>query len=122
MIQRDQNRASVIIWSVANETPINDTRNTFLKSLISEARQLDDTRLISAASNQTSYKNGKVFFNDPLGEVLDVLGINEYIGWYSPWQAGRKILNGKHHDKPLIMTEFGAEAKSGNHGECCCSA
>ena len=118
MILRDQNRASIIIWSVANETPINDTRNTFLKSLISEARQLDDTRLISAASNQTSYKNGKVFFNDPLGEVLDVLGINEYIGWYSPWQASPEETKWESiYDKPLIMTEFGAEAKSGNHGD-----
>ena len=118
MIMRDQNRASVIIWSVANETPINDVRNKFLRSLVSETRQQDNTRLISAASNQTSYNNGKVIVKDPLGEVLDVIGINEYIGWYSPWQSSPEETKWESiYDKPLIMTEFGAEAKAGNHGD-----
>ena len=118
MIQRDQNRASIIIWSVANETPINDVRNKFLRSLVNEARRQDNTRLISAASNQTNYENRKVMINDPLGEVLDVIGINEYIGWYSPWQSNPEETKWESiYDKPLIMTEFGAEAKSGNHGD-----
>ena len=46
--------------------------------------------------------------NDPLGEYLDVLGLNEYLGWYGgrPEDADRmqwKIA----WDKPLIMSEFG---------------
>ena len=33
VINRDKNRASVIIWSMANETPTSDARNIFLNKL-----------------------------------------------------------------------------------------
>ena len=49
LVQRDWNRASVIIWSVANETPDIDERLRFLKKLIKQTRAMDDTRLVSAA-------------------------------------------------------------------------
>jgi beta-glucuronidase len=49
MINRDKNRANVIIWSVANETPVSEQRTKFLTDLINWARNLDETRLISAA-------------------------------------------------------------------------
>ena len=38
MIARDQNRASVIVWSEANETPVSDARTRFLKTLVNDAR------------------------------------------------------------------------------------
>jgi beta-glucuronidase len=49
MIARDKNRAAIIIWSMANETPVEPARLTFLKQLAEKARALDSTRLISAA-------------------------------------------------------------------------
>lgn len=49
LIERDWNRASVIIWSVANETPYSQSRMDFLRKLIDESRRLDDSRLVSAA-------------------------------------------------------------------------
>lgn len=49
LVQRDWNRASVIIWSVANETPNTKPRLKFLRRLIDDTRALDDTRLVSAA-------------------------------------------------------------------------
>lgn len=49
LVRRDWNRASVIIWSVANETPYSEPRMTFLSELIDQVRTLDDTRLVSAA-------------------------------------------------------------------------
>ena len=48
-LERDRNRAAVIVWSMANETPVSEARQTFLKRLIEHARGLDSTRLISAA-------------------------------------------------------------------------
>ena len=45
MIARDKNRAAVVIWSVANETPLSNARLSFLKNLISHTRSLDGTRL-----------------------------------------------------------------------------
>ena len=48
-ILRDRNRASIAIWSVANETPVTDARNAFLATLVRDVRALDDTRLVTAA-------------------------------------------------------------------------
>ena len=49
LVQRDWNRASVIIWSVANETPNTKPRLKFLRRLIDDTRAMDETRLVSAA-------------------------------------------------------------------------
>ncbi len=49
LVQRDWNRAAVIIWSVANETPNSEARMKFLGQLIDDIRSMDDSRLISAA-------------------------------------------------------------------------
>ncbi|HBX65321.1 MAG TPA: beta-glucuronidase, partial [Balneolaceae bacterium] len=45
MMIRDKNRAAVVLWSIANETPVSEGRNTFLKNLADRARAIDDTRL-----------------------------------------------------------------------------
>ncbi|NJO89086.1 MAG: glycoside hydrolase family 2, partial [Chloroflexia bacterium] len=48
-ILRDRNRANIIIWSIANETPVIPERLTFLTNLAGYVRSIDNTRLISAA-------------------------------------------------------------------------
>src|SRR6266478_8731053 len=118
MITRDKNRAAVIVWSMANETPLGDARLSFLKKLIEHARSLDSSRLISAAMERHYTDDQTQMIDDPLGEYLDVLGCNEYVGWYDglPEKADRLEWKTKYH-KPLIMSEFGAEAPYGNHGD-----
>ncbi|MEM7585256.1 MAG: glycoside hydrolase family 2 TIM barrel-domain containing protein [Acidobacteriota bacterium] len=118
MIQRDRNRASVVIWSVANETPRSAPRLEFLKGLIDEARRLDPTRLISAATEISWQEGGEAHLDDPLGKHLDVLGVNEYVGWYGgvPEDA-QQLVWSSSHDKPLIISEFGAGALAGHHGD-----
>lgn len=118
MIARDKNRAAVVIWSVANETPLSDARLSFLKNLISHARSLDSTRLISAALERHYIDATTQMIDDPLGEYLDVLGCNEYVGWYDglPDKADRLEWKSKYQ-KPLIMSEFGADARYGHHGD-----
>jgi beta-glucuronidase len=123
MIRRDRNKASVVLWSVANETPNTPARLAFLRSLINTAHTDDPTRLVTAAllvTTQPASPEGirtKVI-DDPLGEYLDVLGSNEYIGWYegTPDLASRTRWQSKYN-KPLIMSEFGGDAKFGLHGE-----
>ncbi len=119
MIRRDRNKASVILWSVANETPNTPARLDFLRTLIKTARQNDPTRLVTAAllvSRSASDKDARVL-DDPLGTDLDVLGCNEYIGWYegTPELADRTTWSSSYN-KPLIMSELGAGAKAGLHG------
>ena len=118
MIARDKNRAAVVIWSVANETPLGDARLAFLKNLIEHARSLDATRLISAAMERHYIDATTQMIDDPLGEYLDVLGCNEYVGWYDglPEKADRLEWKSKYQ-KPLVMSEFGGDALYGHHGD-----
>jgi beta-glucuronidase len=116
MIRRDRNKASVILWSLSNETPNTPARTKFLTDLANEARQLDPTRLITSAIIGPRIENQQAVNNDPLCDALDVIGQNEYVGWYtlSPEQADS--IRWTFPQKPVIMSEFGAEAKAGNHG------
>ncbi len=118
MIARDHNRASVVLWSLSNETPVKPERITFLRQLAGNARQQDPTRLITSALNHVDEAGPDVrVLNDPVGEFLDVLGLNEYLGWYwgRPEDADRMQWK-TAWDKPLIMSEFGAENPYGRHG------
>jgi beta-glucuronidase len=118
MIARDKNRAAVVIWSMANETPLSDARLSFLRNLVTLARSLDPGRLISAAMERHYLDPTTQMIDDPLGEYLDVLGCNEYVGWYDglPQKADRLEWRTKY-EKPLIMSEFGGDALFGNHGD-----
>ena len=118
MIARDKNRAAVVIWSVANETPLSDARLTFLKDLIAHARHLDPTRLLSAAMERHYLNPTTQMIDDPLGEFLDVLGCTEYVGWYDGLPEKADGLEWKSkYQKPLVMSEFGGDALFGHHGD-----
>jgi beta-glucuronidase len=116
MIRRDRNKASVILWSVSNETGNNPTRTKFLTDLANEARKLDSTRLITSALNSEHVVGETATLNDPLTDALDVVGVNEYIGWYGGVPEDADNMHWVLPEKPIIMSEFGAEAKIGNHG------
>jgi beta-glucuronidase len=121
MIARDHNRAALIIYSVANETPISDARNGFLRRLIQDAHSADPTRLVSAAlqANQLVDTNRMTIrLNDPIAGDLDVLGDNEYIGWYVGRPGDADSIDWvSEYNKPLIMSEFGGDALFGYHGD-----
>jgi beta-glucuronidase len=119
-ILRDRNRASIAIWSVANETPVSDARNTFLRTLVSDVRALDDTRLVSAAllvERDRSAAVPTMTMADPLAGDLDIVSINTYNGWYTNDRLSDLTGSVWHvpTDKPLIFSEFGADAKAGFH-------
>jgi len=120
VITRDKNRASVIIWSMANETPVSEPRLVFIRTLIDMARSMDNTRLISAALEKHQKPNEPLtmVLEDPLAEYIDVLGMNEYLGWYDglPEKIGKVKWEIKY-DKPLIVSEFGGGALQGLHGD-----
>jgi beta-glucuronidase len=115
-IRRDRDKASVILWSIANETPNTPERTQFLKTLAGDARALDSSRLITAALLVRTEGHDK-YIDDSLGDALDVIGANEYVGWYEqrPEDADTTVWH-IAYNKPLIMSEFGADAKAGLHG------
>jgi beta-glucuronidase len=117
-ISRDRNRANVIIWSLANETPVSDSRTVFLTRLAKLVREMDNTRLLSAALEKHYINDTLAIVQDPLADILDIVSFNEYIGWYDglpekctrvSWQIP--------YDKPVFISEFGADAKYGYHGD-----
>lgn len=120
LIARDGNRASVIVWSVANETPATPPRTRFLRNLIDLARSLDGTRLVSAAmeiETDPADPHHKIV-RDPLGEFTDLLSFNEYIGWYSGLPDDlAQVRWTLAYDKPVMISEFGADAQQGFHAD-----
>lgn len=117
MIVRDRNKASVIIWSVGNETPVSPARTSFMKALIDRARELDGTRLMAAAL-EVNYNKDENLIDDPLGQFTDIVAVNEYLGWYGGLPDAAQTAKWKTaYDKPLFFSETGAGAKGGFHAD-----
>ena len=116
MILRDQNRANIIIWSIANETPHSAERDDFLGRLSQHARGLDNTRLISMAMEVTGASNYKNRLQDNMNKFVDVVSFNQYIGWYRDVNDAPKMEWEIPYDKPVIVSEFGGGARYGLHG------
>jgi beta-glucuronidase len=120
MIARDKNRCAIIFWSVANETKPSPARNQVLAGYIQLCRSLDNTRLITTAfNNNVDYDvaSKSVKLSDPLSELVDVVSVNKYFGWYNPWPAAPKSIKWEVcFDKPFIYSEFGGEAMYGQSG------
>ena len=117
MISRDRNRAAIVIWSIANETPHSAPRDRFLGNLATYARSLDDTRLISMAMEVTSARNYVNRLQDNLNEFVDVISFNEYVGWYRDPKDAPKMTWEIPYDKPVIVSEFGGGALKGKYGD-----
>jgi len=108
LIRRDRNRASVIIWSVGNENPDSDPRLAFMSKLAETAKALDPTRLTSAAC---LVDPAALRIADRLASVIDIIGINEYYGWYMPnFEELIAIGENSDPDRPVVITETGADA------------
>ena len=119
LVQRDKSHPSVVAWSLANEPHSRRLEaRAFFAELIALARELDPTRLVTLVSyvghDETSF------------ELCDFLCVNRYNGWYT--ESGRiadgmKLLSAdldrihERYQKPLVLSEFGADAVAGMHAE-----
>ena len=128
-VRNNLNHPSVLTWSVANEPAEaggnlgNYSANVvrYVREASRAVRLLDDTRLVGLD------RQSRV--GEPLTTAahpyLDVLGVNEYFGWYRSVIDNRpdlpatttadlsRFLDDLHAanpDLPLVITEFGAEA------------
>ena len=120
MVMRDKNRCSVAFWGIANETATSAPRNEFLKHMKQCCLDIDSTRLITAAFDLVRFNRESRNFemNDSIINILDMVAINKYMGWYHDWplapdQAVWNVAPGK----PLFISEFGGEALYGKHGD-----
>ncbi len=115
---RDKNHPCVVMWSVANEPDTAETNAApYFERVFAAMHQLDSTRPVTMAFCTQVEKDG-------CGRFADVICLNRYFGWYS--QSGRidlvrdllqsDLLAWKNkYNKPLMMTEFGADTIAGIH-------
>ncbi|WP_461633088.1 glycoside hydrolase family 2 protein [Labilibaculum euxinus] len=118
MVTRDKNRAAVAIWSLSNETySSTPNRNDALISLTQKCKAMDSTRLISHVINTQGYGDNTFTVRDSLYKYSDIVAINEYIGWYIPWQGKPSDTKWEidFPNKPVFISEFGGEALYGNN-------
>ena len=134
LIARDKNRACVILWSLANE-PMDDgfvagamrgkvdgtdgykaRGRRFFDALFAHARSRDDTRPLTIAHAP--------FSDGSWQEHSDVLCLNRYGGWYDNHGRLDQAMPGitseldalhRRTGKPIMLTEFGADAIAGMH-------
>jgi beta-glucuronidase len=117
MITRDKNRANIIIWSIANETPQSPERYDFLSRLAAKARSLDNTRFVSAALEKEEVKPGLITVDDQLSKLFDIISFNEYVGWYDGLPEKCDRVNWTFsEEKPVVISEFGGECVYGLRG------
>jgi beta-glucuronidase len=120
VINRDKNRACVIIWSMANETPVSESRTTFLKKLAAHAREVDNSRLISAAleTHSNPANPNERIVEDPFADYVDIVNFNEYVGWYDGLPDKCDLIEWNiKYNKPVMISEFGGDALQGMHGD-----
>ncbi|EDO39902.1 predicted protein, partial [Nematostella vectensis] len=123
LIRRDKNHPSVVMWSVANEPHTDtDTAAAYLRSVIDLAKKLDkQARPVTYVTMLSHEKGGK---EDKAAQFCDVIAFNRYFGWYTfPGQQNRIAgaleweMRGwfDRYHKPVLITEYGAEAIAGLH-------
>lgn len=120
LIQRDKNRPSVVIWSIANEPDgIAEGAREYFAPLADYARSLDPTRPLTCVN--VMYSPAK---EDTLSDLFDVCCINRYYGWYNfsgDLSAARIAFKQELEEwverlnQPIIITEYGVDTMAGLH-------
>ncbi|XP_051891617.1 beta-glucuronidase [Pristis pectinata] len=118
LVHRDKNRPSVVMWSVANE-PASGLlpADYYFKTLISSTKAMDPTRPVTFVT-VTDYEADKAM------QYTDVICVNSYLSWYNDsghletiqLQLANQFENWyKKYQKPIIQSEYGADAVAGLH-------
>lgn len=123
---RDRNHPSVVMWSLANEPNSPGGLDTeekvsscvhFYEEMMKQAKSFDTSRPFTYAMHGDPEDN-------PMAHLFDVLCLNKYYGWYIclahiDESLGDFIANLQffydEFKKPIILSEFGADAVSGEH-------
>ncbi|PLB46488.1 hypothetical protein P170DRAFT_363634 [Aspergillus steynii IBT 23096] len=120
LIARDKNYACVVMWSIANEPgSAEDGAREYFEPLVSLTRDLDPTRPVCFTNFALAMAE-----EDRIADLFDVLCLNRYYGWYEhtgdletadiALETNLRSWEAKYH-KPIVMTEYGADAVSGLH-------
>ncbi len=119
LVARDKNHPSVVMWSIANEPDsARPEARPYFEPLVRAARAADPSRPVCFA--QVHLHPDK----DVMSDLFDVVCLNRYYGWYVETgdlvTAERELEDElraweRLHGKPIIITEYGADAVAGIH-------
>jgi beta-glucuronidase len=121
LINRDKNYACVVMWNIANEPDgAGEGAYEYFKPLYDLAREIDPQgRPVCISSAQVSGGPD----TDISATLSDVICLNRYYGWYeggpnldepAQWLY-RELKEWERIDKPLMITEYGADTVAGLH-------
>ena len=119
LVARDKNHPSVVMWSIANEPDsARPEARTYFSPLVKAARAADPSRPVCFAQVQLPPDE------DVMSDLFDVICLNRYYGWYvatGDLVTAERDLEAELrrwvvlHGKPIIITEYGADAVAGVH-------
>ncbi|MGG7178427.1 beta-glucuronidase [Clostridium paraputrificum] len=122
LVERDKNHPCVVMWSVANE-PDSDSEGAkeYFEPLIKLTKELDpQKRPVTVVTYLMSTPD-----RCKVGEIVDVLCLNRYYGWYvagGDLEEAKNMLraelngwNKRCPGKPIMFTEYGADTVAGMH-------
>ena len=116
LIRQNYNHPSIFCWSIANEISIGGATAGVaagIRELNDIAHCLDSTR--PTASAQVTFSS----MNSKLNDIPDILGYNQYFGWYVKTVDGIDEWLDKFHEKrpeiKLCISEYGAEGVTTLH-------
>jgi beta-glucuronidase len=129
MVKNNVNHPSILTWSLAVEPAAEETALgayapgfvNYVRDTSHAIREMDDTHLVGFDRQS---RIGEPL-TTPAHQYIDVLGVNDYFGWYRSVIDNRPDLpasttpdlsgfldqiHAANPDLPLVITEFGAEA------------
>ncbi len=123
MVRNSCNHPSVIMWGFLNEGESHRPSSRDLyRRLVKTIREIDPTRLVTYAGNHP--------FEDINLDLVDVISVNTYPGWYAEDRNNQRPLeeiprklkelmafldDRGYADKPILISEIGAGAIPGWH-------
>ena len=122
LVARDKNHACVVLWSVANEPDgAGEGADKYFEPLVKYVKELDPQKRPTTVVNIMMATPER----DLISPYIDVLCLNRYFGWYvnhGDIEGARVGLRNelkewqeKYPDKPIIMSEYGADTLPGYH-------
>jgi beta-glucuronidase len=120
LISRDKNHASVVMWVIANEPAAQEEgAREYFEPLAKLTRELEPSRPVTYANQGAATPE-----TDLIMDLFDVICVNRYFGWYQQTgdlEAAEIALEEElrlwqdTYDKPIIMSEYGADTLAGLH-------
>lgn len=129
MVQRDHVHPSVVLWSLANEPSCHEPGGReYFAPLFAHCRAVDPQHLpVTVVQSSAPPHPLNATHRSGSADFCDIILWNRYYAWYQdgghPEDVGPQLAEEARRwreafpDKPLLLSEFGADAVAGQHSD-----